>query len=138
MQAVFLDTSYLLALELARDQHHARALQYQRSLAGKQPAIVTSSFVLEEIATFLNSRGFHSQAVAAGNQILYSSDIQVVYVEETLLERSWTYFQQHTDKRYSLTDCTSFVIMDDLQISHALTFDKHFIQAGFKTLPERT
>lgn len=138
MQPVFLDTSYLLALELSKDQHHAKAAQYQLSLVDNQPPIVTSSFVLEEIATFLNSRGFHAQAVAVGNQILYSLDIQIVYVEEILFERSWKFFQQHSDKKYSLTDCTSFVIMKDLQISRALTFDKHFVQAGFKTLPERT
>jgi predicted nucleic acid-binding protein len=33
-----------------------------------------------------------------------------------------------------LTDCISFVVMEDEGISEALTGDKHFEQAGFKAL----
>ena len=40
---------------------------------------------------------------------------------------------------WSLTDCTSFVIMEQMEISEALTPDRHFEQAGFvalyRTLP---
>lgn len=38
------------------------------------------------------------------------------------------------DKDWSLTDCTSFVVMQDAGINEALTGDRHFEQAGFKTL----
>jgi predicted nucleic acid-binding protein len=36
---------------------------------------------------------------------------------------------------YSLTDCASFVTMEEMRIEAALAFDRHFIQAGFKKLP---
>ncbi len=38
------------------------------------------------------------------------------------------------DKEWSLTDCISFVVMQDEQIIEALTADRHFEQAGFKVL----
>lgn len=43
--------------------------------------------------------------------------------------------QHHKDKSYSFTDCLSFLVMERLGIQQVLTFDKHFIQAGFKVLP---
>lgn len=44
------------------------------------------------------------------------------------------YFRKHSDHGYSFTDCTSFVIMDDLEIGSALTTDRHFREAGFEVL----
>jgi predicted nucleic acid-binding protein len=33
-----------------------------------------------------------------------------------------------------MTDCISFVVMQDEQLTEALTGDRHFEQAGFKPL----
>jgi predicted nucleic acid-binding protein len=38
------------------------------------------------------------------------------------------------DKAWSLTDCTSFVVMRQHRLTEALTTDHHFEQAGFKML----
>jgi len=43
-------------------------------------------------------------------------------------------FAQRQDKDWSLTDCLSFVVMQDEGITQALTGDKHFEQAGFTAL----
>jgi uncharacterized protein len=43
-------------------------------------------------------------------------------------------FEQRQDKDRSLTDCLSFVVMQDEGIALALTGDKHFEQAGFNPL----
>jgi predicted nucleic acid-binding protein len=39
-----------------------------------------------------------------------------------------------TSSQWSLTDCISFVVMQDRQITGALTADHHFEQAGFTAL----
>ena len=39
-----------------------------------------------------------------------------------------------SDKKWSLTDCISFVVMEDYGIQDALTGDRHFEQAGFRAL----
>jgi predicted nucleic acid-binding protein len=38
------------------------------------------------------------------------------------------------DKQWSLVDATSFLIMSSLEITSALTNDRHFEQAGFMRL----
>ena len=88
-----------------------------------------------EIATFFNSRNRHAKAVEIINRLKSSSSVQIVHVGEKLFDASWEYFKNHPDKMYSLTDCASFVTMEQMKIEAALAFDRHFTQAGFKKLP---
>ena len=135
MTSLFLDTSYLIAVESADDQHHKTASAHWRGLLKSSPRLVTSSYVLVEVVTLLNNRRSHSKAVELGNNLLSSRLFNVVHVNEELFYEAWRYFQKYKDKRYSLTDCVSFVLMDRLEIEEALTYDKHFAQAGFRKLP---
>jgi uncharacterized protein len=131
----FLDTGYLIALEAADDQHHAAAVRHWHAIVQSRPRLITTSFVLDEVATFFNSRGRHAKAVEVGKRLLESPSVQLVHVDEDLFGAAWTYFAARKDKRFSLTDCVSFVLMHRLGIGQALTFDAHFVQAGFHTLP---
>jgi len=132
---LFVDTSFILALELTDDQHHDSALQCWRSLATRQPTLVATSYVFDEIVTSFNSRNRHDKAVEIGNRLLTSTVIQLVQVEENLFFEGWNYFQRYEDKSYSLTDCISFLVMTKMNIQKALTFDRHFVQAGFQKIP---
>ena len=38
------------------------------------------------------------------------------------------------DKEWGLTDCVSFVVMQERNLTQALTTDRHFSQAGFADL----
>ncbi len=135
MNCLFLDTSYLLALELADDQNHKIALNHWQELDRKNLKLVTTSYIFDEVVTFLNSRNFHSKAVEIGNRLIISSLVDFIQVDETLFLETWEYFKKHQDKSYSFTDCLSFVVMKKLEINTALTFDRHFVQSGFTRLP---
>jgi len=135
MTEVFLDTGYIIALEAADDQCHQDAVQHWQSLSSSLPRLVTTSFVLNEVVTFLNSRNQHSKAVEVGNRLMGSPSVQFVHVNEVLFYEAWQYFERHADKAYSLTDCISFVLMEKHGMRTALAFDKHFSQAGFQKLP---
>jgi uncharacterized protein len=134
MKSVFLDTGYVIALELASDQNHKLALKHWRSAAKSLPLLVTTSYVFDEIVTFFNSRGHHAKAVEVGSRLLNSPSIRLVHVGEDLFHEGWSYFQKHNDKGYSLTDCISFLVMEEFKIDTAFAFDKHFVQAGFKRM----
>lgn len=135
MSRVFLDTSYLLALELSRDQNHPAAKQHWQKTIQSPPSFVTTSYVFDEVVTYFNSRGHHAKAVQFGNSLVVSASVELVHVDEALFYEVWQYFQQHHDKNYSLTDCISFIVMKRLSASTAFTFDDDFVQAGFNTQP---
>jgi uncharacterized protein len=128
---VFLDSGFVIALVMRGDQHHAEAQSIWRRITSERRIMVTTTFVLDEVVTFLNSRSEHQLAVETGDQLLTSAAIELVDVNLPLLLEGWDYFVSHTDKKYSLTDCVSFVAMAKQGLSIALTFDHHFIQAGF-------
>jgi predicted nucleic acid-binding protein len=131
VSVLFVDTSFLLALELRNDQNHQTAAKQWQSLSRNLPRLVTTSYVFAEVVTYLNGRGQHAKAVQVGNVMLLSPSVHFVHVDENLFRRGWTYLQQHRDKDYSLTDCISFIVMEELGLKRALTFDQHFAQAGF-------
>jgi predicted nucleic acid-binding protein len=135
MTAVFVDTGYLLALEIANDQHHQAAVHHWQQISTSLPPLVTTSYVFDEVVTFFNSRGYHAKAVQVGTNLLRSPSVQLIHVDEALFYEAWAYFLQHYDKDYSLTDCVSFVVMRRLGISTAFAFDQHFVQAGFTKMP---
>ncbi len=63
MVTFFLDTSFVIALELKDDQRHQAAKTYWQSMAITSPQLVTTSYVFDEIVTFFNSRSRHDKAV---------------------------------------------------------------------------
>lgn len=131
----FLDTSYILAIELRNDQNHHRAQLHWQKFRGNLPDILTTTYVFDEIVTFFNSRDQHKKAIEVGTLLLTSAKITLVHVESSLFQQSWAYFVRHQDKRFSLTDCVSFVLMRQYQITNVFTFDNHFKQAGFQMEP---
>lgn len=133
---LFLDSGYVIALEVENDQHHSHASAHWSTLFQAPRLFVTTSYVMDEIATFLNSRRQHGKATRVGDNLLNASNIQMIHVDEVLFREGWSYFKQHADKTFSLTDCISFVLMSRFHISEALTFDRHFEQAGFTKLPQ--
>jgi predicted nucleic acid-binding protein len=135
VKALLLDASYLVALEASDDQNHKAAALHWPKLLKALPPLVTTTYVFDEVVTFFNTRGRHEKAVEVGNNILESASIELIHVDEALLYEAWEYLRKHRDKTYSLTDCMSFIVMSQRGMRAALTFDRHFVQAGFEKLP---
>jgi uncharacterized protein len=136
-RAVFVDTGYLLALERRTDENHRRALGHWRAFRGRAlPRLVTTTYVFDEVVTYLNSRGLHVSAVKTGKRLLGSPSVELVRVSDGLFRAAFDLLERRPDKRYSLTDCVSFALMCERGISVALSFDRHFDQEGFVREPQ--
>ena len=101
----------MIALEAADDQHHAAAVTLWNDIRNQRVSFVTTSYVFDEVVTFFNSRGHHAKAVSIGETPLTSKLVTLVHVNEAMFAEAWRDFTHYADKRFSLTDCVSFVVM---------------------------
>jgi predicted nucleic acid-binding protein len=60
--------------------------------------------------------------------------ISIVEITESLFSKAFQLFASRSDKEWGITDCLSFIIMEEGRITQALTADEHFAQAGFHAL----
>jgi predicted nucleic acid-binding protein len=131
---IFLDTAYAIALSAPTDTHHQQALQLAGRLELQQIPIVTSRAVLLEIGSALAKLRYRKAAVQLLQSLEDDPAVEIVPLSEELYRRALLLFADREDKEWSLTDCLSFLIMQDRQIQAALTTDEHFHQAGFRAL----
>lgn len=96
---------------------------------------VTTDYVLDETLTLIRIRLGPKAASAWWAQVENSPRIRWEWMDALRTEKARSWFFQWTDKDFSFTDCTSFVVMKELRIKAALTTDRHFLQAGFELLP---
>jgi predicted nucleic acid-binding protein len=48
--------------------------------------------------------------------------------------RARAMFRKHMDQGFSFTDCTTFVVLEEMKVRRAVTTDRHFQQRGFKAM----
>jgi uncharacterized protein len=124
----YADSFYWIALLNDADQHHSRVLQT------KVPGRLTSSVAvqLEVLDAFSGNIKLRSYAKYFWDYCLTEKSLTIIPLEIELLEKAMQLFQSRKDKLWSFTDCISFVIMQQRNITLALTADQHFRQAGFE------
>src|SRR5258707_1025182 len=79
--------------------------------------------------------GVKKGAEAWWKQVEGSARLQGEPITPERAEKARHLFFRYADKEFSFTDCTSFVVMQQLKLKHALTTDRHFKQMGFQTVP---
>jgi predicted nucleic acid-binding protein len=58
----------------------------------------------------------------------------IVSAAPDLLAKACHLYGERPDKEWSLTDCSSIMVMQEQGLTDALTTDHHFEQAGFRAL----
>ncbi len=130
MKRVFADAFFYIAVLNRHDAAHGRAMSL---IARGGIRTVTTAAVLLEVADAMSAptrRGVCAEFledIAGQGTIIHP-------LSEGLWRRGIALYRGRTDKEWSLTDCISFVVMQDEGLSDALTGDRHFEQAGFKAL----
>lgn len=131
---VFLDTAYAIALASAKDQFHAKAVTVAKQLRIHQTKLITTRAILLEIGNALSGQRFRSAAVKLLDALEADPTVGIVTVTDGLYSQALNLYRTRPDKEWGLIDCLSFVVMQERQLTSALTTDVHFQQAGFRVL----
>jgi predicted nucleic acid-binding protein len=126
-----MDTGFVIALINKRDRYHKQARILADQYDG-QPMLITDAILLE-IGNAL-ARGFKAEASEIIANFLISDEVKVIRLSPQLFDEAFALYQKYRDKEWSLVDCVSFIVMRQENSKQALTFDRHFIQAGFEVL----
>ncbi len=134
MRTLFADSGYWVALLYSRDQHHARATAVAVRLG--KVSIVTTQMVLTEAFNAMagTGEGGRHHVTQLLEDIENDPDVEVVPQTDAQFRAAVERYAARSDQRWSLTDCASFLVMEERNISEALAYDRDFEQAGFVTL----
>lgn len=96
--------------------------------------IITTRAVLLEIGNALGKQRYRADAVALLEALEEDSNVEIVPLAEDLFARAFQLYRTRHDKEWGLIDCVSFIVMQERNLTAALTTDDHFLQAGFRVL----
>ena len=131
MKRVFADAYYFIALANRADAGHGRAKAFGAQFHGER---LTTVPVLLEFADATAGSHRREEVARMIGKLMESSRWKIRQIDEELMERGLALYAARPDKKWSLTDCISFLTMQDEKLTDALTDDHHFVQAGFNAL----
>jgi len=123
---VFLDTAYAIALSSPTDLFHQRAVQLADELKSAGTRLVTTRAILLEIGNALSRQRYRRAAAMLLDSLEADPRVEIIPLSEQLYTRVSQLYRERPDKEWALTDCVSFVVMEDSGINEALTTDEHF------------
>jgi predicted nucleic acid-binding protein len=115
VNAVFVDTSGLLALLNAKDENHARAERAFATLRARRASLVWTSFVLVETHALVGRR-LGLDAVRSFRAD-FAPLIEVVWVDEALHDAGLDLLLERRRRLLSLVDTVSFVPMRQRRVA---------------------
>ena len=134
---MLIDTAFVLSLLNRADEHHVRACAWLPLTRDAAELWITEA-ILVEVGNACSAFN-RPAAVRFIRDVYQTPNVRVVSIDADLLQRSVQLYEQRPDKQWGLTDCISFVVMQDQGLVEALTPDHHFEQAGLvallRTLP---
>jgi len=133
-EPAFADTSFFFALAAKRDRTHEPAVKALTRLLRLQRPLITTDYVLDETLTLTKARTSAKVALALLDRIESSPALSIQNITGDRFAAAKAFFRKHANHDYSFTDCTSFVLMHEMEIRDVLTTDRHFTEAGFRTM----
>lgn len=137
--SMFVDTSgWAYLLDPGSDLHDDVQAIYQQAVERKR-LLVTTNYVIAELVALLSSRSRlpRPQIIAFIDALKAAPHVEVIHIDTHLDASAWALLKTYTDKKWSLVDASSFVVMTNYGMKEAITADHHFTQAGFVRLPTK-
>jgi uncharacterized protein len=134
MNAVFVDTSALYALFVPVDTKHSAASTTLVDLGRERTPLLTTDLVLFESYILVHARMGRVGLLRFRDIVARSPWLECIVTTPEHHAQAWRLIEQRSDKEYSFVDATSFMLMRDLGVERAFTFDADFSREGFDVL----
>ena len=139
MRIIFVGTSAWYAVQDKGDANHNIAAIFVKESMARKYRMVTTNYILDETYTLILERIGYKFAVQFKHIVdimLNSHTLTIIRISESMEESAWEVFEQfNVDKKWSFTDCTSKVVMEERRIDEVFAFDGDFKQMGFIRKP---
>ena len=134
MSEVFADAGYWIAIQNADDELRDVAQKAIDKLV--QSRIVTTQMALVEFLNHMSRLGQYRRTIAVNTVrgLNNNPSVDVVQQTEEQYDAAVERYASRPDQRWSVTDCASFLLMEQRGITEALAYDRDFEQAGFTAL----
>ena len=132
MKSCFIDTSGILAALDKTDENHSKARVILEKLIGEDYSLISSSYVLLELAALIQHR-LGMEALQTFHNDLYPL-LKIEWIDENIHNTALMAVLAMGRKKLSLVDCISFEVMRKYSLKNVFTFDKHFKEQGFTLL----
>jgi predicted nucleic acid-binding protein len=100
---VFVDTAAWIALINQRDALHNSALEISKNLRHKQVSLVTTEFVLLEVADGLCNLPTRLKTINFIDGLYQLPKLKIIRLDKTLFDEGWRLYKQRLDKEWSVT-----------------------------------
>jgi predicted nucleic acid-binding protein len=126
---IFVDTSAIYALLDRADEHHSRAKETWFYLLESGEQMVTTNYVVVECCALAQHRLGLKAVRSVQDDILPVLNLH--WIDKLAHAKAMTALLTANRAKLSLVDCSSFVVMRDLELRVAFAFDRHFDQEDF-------
>ncbi len=123
---IFLDSSFLVSVEVEADQNHERAIGIRDEIIkGKFGKAVISDYIFDETVTVTFGRTKDlKKTVLVGTGLRESAEM--LKIDDENFEDAWSLFKKQKTTKFSFTDCSTIAVMKAKDIKNIATFDKDF------------
>lgn len=133
MDKILIDSDALFAFYHLNDPHHQTATRtYLYLQKAKNVSLYLTNLVIYETATLLSYRINHKEAIQFIKEV-FKSNLQYIFINETLSEKTLSFFLVQTKKRTSFVDCANAVVMKEFKIDKIFSFDEFYGDKRLKT-----
>ena len=133
------DTWAWIALYNPADQYHDVAQIASAQLLAAGYPWLTTNFVLDETYTPLRRWASAARDIGFGHRIRVIAEsgmLEIIAITPKIEQMAWQLFERYDEvPALSYTDCTTFAVMQQRNVSMAFTGDEHFHVFGFVTRP---
>jgi len=130
MNDLFIDTGAFLARYLKNDSLHEKSLKTWKKIEKSRLRLITSSYVINELASLLSKRAGPVFAVARLRAIYNSVFFTIIHSNLLNDHRALDTMEEYSDLPLSFTDASSIILMKEYGIEHIFSYDNDFRIVG--------